>query len=288
MKKGVYTALVTPFLPNGYVDFEALDRILDMQIDAGVAGVVALGTTGECPTLSANEREQIVQIVLEKCKGKCDVVVGCGSNSTARTLDEIALWNKFDVDAILLNLPAYNKPNKNGLRTHVELAATTSMHPVVLYNIPGRNALNISTSFLKELCSHPNIVGIKEASGNLDTFFEMTQTKPNFLVFSGNDPQMLQSLRLGGDGIVSVGSNLFPSAINQIFELEQNGKKAEAEALFSNALPFLNSLFLETNPVPIKYYLEKYGICSSVVRLPLGELEQTTKEAIDQTQTPEK
>ena len=288
MKKGVYTALVTPFLDNGYVDYEALERILDMQLDAGVAGVVVLGTTGECPTLMPNEREQIVQVVLEKCKNKCEVWVGCGSNSTARTIEEIEFWNKFDVNAILLNLPSYNKPNKNGLARHVELAASTSQHPVVLYNIPGRSALNLSTPFLKKLCQNKSIAGIKEASGNLDTFFEMTRVKPNFFVFGGNDPQFLQILRLGGDGIVSVASNLFPSAMNQIFELEAAGKTSEAEAVFENALPFLNSLFLETNPVPIKYYMEKYGICSSAVRLPLGELEETTKMAIEKTQLPEK
>ena len=280
MKKGIYTALVTPFA-NGKIDFEALDTILQNQIEAKVAGVVVLGTTGENPTLSEEERRMVVAFVLQKCKGKIEVVVGCGSNSTTRTLAEIEQWNQFDLDAILLCLPAYNKPNFLGLAEHVKLVCDACKHPIVVYNIPGRTALKLSERQLQAICSHPKVVGLKEASGDLELFCKTTKFKEDFLVYTGNDPQFLPSLKLGGCGAISVASNLFPKEMNTLFLLHQMGRTKEADAMFLSMQTFLDSLFLETNPVPIKYYLSLYGVCSREVRLPLGNLEQDTKKQID-------
>lgn len=279
MKKGIYTALVTPFCKNNKIDYVALGTIIDAQINAKVCGVVALGTTAETPTLSAKEKKQILSFVIKKAAGKMEIVAGCGTNCTATTLKEIKWLNSQKIDAILLCLPAYNKPNFLGLKKHVELCAKSSTHPICLYYVPSRTGQSLSFAELKELCEIPNIVAIKDASDNLDLFFLLAQNK-NINVYSGNDPQLLQTLMLGGSGIVSVASNAFPNQTNQIVQSYYASNFAQALEIFSKLAPILSSLFVETNPVPIKYILSQMGICPDTVRLPLGPLSQESKNII--------
>lgn len=281
MNKGVYTALVTPFNDKYEVDYEALNTLLDNQISAGVTGIIALGTTAESPTLTTEEKLQIVDVILGKCKNKLQIFVCCGSNCTASTLQEIEIWNTYQIDGILLNLPAYNKPNKNGLEQHISLISSLSKHPIILYNVPSRTSLKLGYSELNNLCKYENIVAIKEASGDLELFSALARDKNDIVLLSGNDPQFLQSLQLGGDGIVSVASNLFPERILLIYNLMKKGKVSEAQNEFSSMEKFLSSLFWESNPIPIKYYLSKFNICSDKVRLPLGSLSEETKNKID-------
>lgn len=281
MKSGVYTALVTPFCENGDIDFKSFEKLLNLQIKAKVAGIVVLGTTGENPTLDTEEKKQLVEMCIEKCKNKLNIVVGCGTNNTQTTLEEIAMWNDFPIDQLLLNLPCYNKPNFLGLLKHTELVCNLSNHPITIYNIPNRTCLDLSDETLKIICQNNKVNSIKEASGNLNTFYKTTKIKQNFKVFCGNDQLFLQTLKLGGDGIVSVASNLFPQSMNNIYNLYNLGDTQKAEEKYYGMQPFLNSLFAETNPVPIKYYMSKAGLCNPTVRLPLGPLEEKTKSDLD-------
>ena len=280
MKNGVYTALVTPFCKNNKIDYNALGAIIDAQIKANVCGVVALGTTAETPTLSAKEKKQILSFVIKKVANKIEVVAGCGTNCTATTLKEIKWLNTQQIDAILLSLPAYNKPNFSGLSEHIQKCCSASRHPIMLYNVPSRTGLNLSAEQLIDLSNNPKIVAIKEASGNLELFHTLA-TKTNKKIFSGNDPQLLQSLKLGGSGIVSVASNAFPKQMTKICNLFFSRHKTASAAEFKKHELLFNAMFLETNPVPIKYILQKQGVCSSIVRLPLGQLCQKSKNEID-------
>lgn len=281
MKGGVYTALITPFFENGEIDYKAFEKLLEIQIKAKVAGVVVLGTTGENPTLSVDEKIQLVDMCIEKCKNKTSVVIGCGTNNTQTTLSEIELWNSFDADQILLNLPCYNKPNLLGLLKHTELACNLSKHPITIYNIPSRTGLNLTEETLKTICLNPKVNSIKEASGNLNLFYNIAIINKKIKVFCGNDQIFLQTLELGGSGIVSVAANLFPQSINNIYNLFTSGSVKKAEEKFSQMLPFIQSLSLETNPVPIKYYMSKVGLCTPTVRLPLGPLTSKSEHELD-------
>jgi len=281
MKNGVYTALVTPFNQNNKVDYNALKKLIKIQINARVSGIVILGTTAESPTLSSREKRQIIEFVLPIVAGKLEVWVGCGTNSTATTLRTIKKLNKLPISGILLSLPAYNKPNFSGLSEHIQKCCAASMHPIMLYNVPGRTALNLSVNELIDLCTSPQIVAIKEASGNLELFHALV-SKTNKKIFSGNDPQLMESLKLGGSGIVSVASNAFPKQMVKICNLFFFRHKAAAALSFQKLEPLLSVLFLETNPVPIKYILQKQEICSAIVRLPLGHLSEKSKNEIDE------
>lgn len=281
MNKGIYTALVTPFDDNNEIDFISLAKILDKQISANVAGIVVCGTTAESPTLTAQEKEKLIDFCIAYAKPELEIWVGCGTNNTKTTIEELEVLNKKGIDGVLLSLPCYNKPNFLGLKKHIELCCTTSEHPIMLYNIPSRSGLKLSAAQLVELCQNKKIVAIKEASGNMELFFELVQKLPKVMIFSGNDPQFLMSLKLGSSGIVSVASNLFPRILNQIFVAHCSGLNMAAQKGFLHILPLLEALFVETNPVPIKYALEKFGLCSCSVRLPLGPLCNESMQKID-------
>ena len=250
MKKGIYTALITPFKNGGKIDFESLSKIIKIQIKSKVSGVVALGTTAESPTLSCEEKNNLLDFIIQQINNKIEVVAGCGTNCTTTTLEQIKWLNTKKIDAILLSLPCYNKPNENGLKEHIKQCCKASSHPIILYYIPSRTGQTLSNTLLKKICQNKKIVALKEASGNLDTFFAATTFKTNFMVFSGNDNQFYSSLLLGGSGIISVASNVIPKTMVKIFN-DCNKK------LFLKNLPILNIMFAETNPVPIKYIMSK-------------------------------
>lgn len=281
MKKGIYTALITPFDNDNNVDYVALGQIVKMQIDAGVSGIVALGTTAESPTLTNSEKEKILDFVIEAAQGKIAIVAGAGTNCSSTTIEQIEWLNTKNIDAVLLSLPAYNKPNKSGLKKHVEMCCKASVHPIILYYVPSRTGQVLSAKLLKTLCRNKKIVGIKDASGNLDLFFECTLFKKNFAVFSGNDDQFFQSLCLGGSGVVSVASNAIPKTMVQIMSLFLNGKTEQSKQLFLKHLSLIKLMFSETNPVPIKYIMQQLSLCYSNVRYPLGQLSRKNKTKTD-------
>ena len=282
IKKGIYTALVTPFDENGEIDYCSLEKILKMQLQAKVSGIVALGTTAESPTLEQNEKEKILDFVINNVGEKIAVVAGAGTNCTKTTLEQIKWLNTKRIDAILLSLPAYNKPNESGLLKHIELCCKISTHPIIIYYVPSRSGQVLSAETLKRICKNKKIVGIKDASGNLDLFFAATTFKKNFMVLSGNDDQFFATLKLGGSGIISVASNAIPKTMVKIANEFFDDNKKTARFIFERILPLVRLMFVETNPVPIKYILAKKGICLPNVRLPLGPLCKQSKDKIDE------
>ena len=280
MKNGVYTALVTPFLKNGKIDFDALKKLINIQISAKVSGIVLMGTTGESPTLSSREKRELIEFVLPLVKDRTEIWIGCGSNCTASTIRNLKKLNKYNLDGVLLSLPAYNKPNFSGLLNHIQKCCCASRHNIMLYHVPSRTGLNLSAQQLIALCQNQKIVAIKEASGNLQLFYSLVQGA-NKKIFSGNDPELFHSLALGGSGIVSVASNAIPKQIVRITNLFFSHKKKVSQTEFKQIESLLNALFIETNPVPIKYLLQKLKLCKSTVRLPLGNLSKASEQKLN-------
>ena len=280
MKKGVYTALVTPFSENGKIDFESLKKLIFLQIKAKVAGIIILGTTAESPTLTSRERRQIIEFAIPLTQNKIELWVGCGSNCTASTVRNLKKLNQYPINGILLSLPSYNKPNFSGLMLHIQKCCKASTHPIMLYNVPSRTSLTLSAAQLISLCQNPKIVAIKEASGNLQLLSALA-TNLNKKIFSGNDPEFHQSLCLGASGIVSVASNAIPKQMVQISNLFFSGHKSKSAELFKKLEPLLSALFIETNPVPIKHLMKKLNLCSSSVRLPLGSLAPESEQILN-------
>ncbi|HIC76684.1 MAG TPA: 4-hydroxy-tetrahydrodipicolinate synthase [Candidatus Dadabacteria bacterium] len=280
--KGCITALITPFDINGEIDEVALKDLIVRQIDEGVHGLVPCGTTGESPTLSHKEHEEVIKITIETVKKRIPVIAGTGSNSTEEALRLTAAAEKAGADASLQVVPYYNKPNQLGLYEHFNKIAKNTSLRIILYNIPGRSVVNLETSTIKKLVKeNKNIVGIKEASGDIDKVLEIKNECPeNFIVLSGEDSLNFQVLKAGGNGYISVTSNIVPKKCSELFNnfMEKNMKKAEQ---INNELGGLNKiLFVDTNPIPIKYALHRVGLCSDILRLPLTKLDSKKAELV--------
>lgn len=278
MKKvrGVYTALVTPFDVNGQLDEEGLRENIRFQIANDIDGLVALGTTGEAPTLSAQEKERIVQITVEEAKGKSVVMVGTGSYSTEQAIENTRMAERLGADMILLVTPYYNKPTQEGIYRHCQAVAESVSIPVVLYNIQGRTGVNITTDTLKRLSTIPNIIGVKEASGQIsqmsDVIEFIARDNHGFSVMSGDDALTLPLMALGGDGVISVVSNLVPHKVKALVTAMQKENYHVAKALHFELMPLFRGAFVETNPIPIKAAMAHLGMAAGGCRLPLCEL----------------
>ena len=280
--RGVYTALVTPFSNSGKIDFNAWDRLLEKQITGGTQGIIPCGTTGESPTLSEAEKINLIEYSVKKCSGKIQVIAGTGNNDTAKTVEFNAKVSKLGVDACLVVTPYYNKPSQAGLKAHYEAIAEASQVPLILYNVPGRAVVSLAPATVAELALHEKIVGIKEASGNINLFLEMkeavrTKTKKPFFFLSGDDLTFWPFLGSGGDGAISVAGNLFPNCLRMIFEDWCEGRVGAGLALFEKLLPLFETLFIEANPVPIKTILSEIGLIDFNVRLPLVSLTEENR-----------
>ena len=265
--KGIGVALVTPFLEDHRIDFESLKRLIDHVISGGVDYLVALGTTGEAATLSTSEKAQVLQACVEYNSGRVPLMLGLGGNATQKLLDEIEATEFYGVASILSVSPYYNKPTQEGIIAHYKALADASPVPLVLYNIPGRTMSNLTASTTLALSHHPNIVGIKEASGNLEQCMQIAASMPkDFLLLSGDDLLTKPILSIGGSGVISVLANAIPATFKILIE---GDPKASLEAAYS--LLELNSLmYQEGNPVGLKNLLLQQGILSSdQVRLPL-------------------
>jgi 4-hydroxy-tetrahydrodipicolinate synthase len=270
MFRGTYTALVTPF-QDGALDLPALEKLIEEQIAAGITGVVAVGTTGESPTLSHGEKEQVIRTTVEIAKGRCQVLAGTGSNSTAAAIEATEAAEKMGVDGMLLVAPYYNKPSQEGLFQHFRAIAQATASPIILYNIPGRCAVDIAPETVERLAiGCRNIVSIKEASGSVDRVSDLRARLPEaFTILSGDDSLTLPFLSVGAVGVVSVASNLFPAEVSTLVQAFRSGDLKTAREMHLRMLAVFKDLFIEPNPVPIKTALAWRGAMSAECRLPL-------------------
>ncbi len=274
MFKGSIVALVTPFTEHG-VDEWKLAELVERQIKSGTKGIVPCGTTGESPTLSHEEHDKVVEITVDAVRHRVPVVAGTGYNSTAEAVRLIRHAEESGVDAALVVTPYYNKPTQKGLYLHFKAVADSVKIPIILYNIEGRCARNIETETVKKLAKDcKNIVGVKEASGNIDQAKAVKDAcGKDFDVLSGDDAMTIPIMKLGGTGVISVLANIMPKEVAEVVNLMLKGKVKEAEEKQALLLPIIKAMFLETNPAPVKTACGLMGLCSPKVRLPLCELE---------------
>jgi len=284
MFRGTFTALVTPFR-NGEIDVPALEALIEGQIADAVSGIIAVGTTGESPTLSAAEREQVIRIAVEIGKGRCQVLAGTGSNSTAATIAATRAAEKMGVDGMLIVAPYYNKPSQEGLFRHFQAIAQATVAPIMLYNIPGRCAVDIGPETVERLAMDcANIVAIKEAGGSVDRVSELRARLPEaFTILSGDDSLTLPFLSVGAVGVVSVASNLFPAEVVNLVQAFRAGDTKSARDQHLKMLPVFKDLFIEPNPVPVKTALSWRGVMSAECRLPLCEMTAANQARLRKT-----
>ena len=284
MFRGTFTALVTPFR-NDRVDFEALERLMAGQIAAGITGLVAVGTTGESPTLTHSEREEVIKTTVRAAKGKCLVFAGTGSYSTRDTIEATSAAQKLGVDGALVVAPYYNKPSQEGLFGHFKAIAESSSLPIILYNIPGRCGVDIGADTVVRLAAAcRNIVSIKEASGSVERVSELRAKLPDeFTILSGDDSLTLPFMAVGAVGVVSVASNLIPAEVSALVRCFESGDAKGAEKLHRRLFPLFKDLFIEPNPVPIKTTLGWRGVMSSEVRLPLCQMTEGNQARLRKT-----
>ncbi len=276
--QGCGTALVTPFTPEGAVDYEAYGRMVDRQVAAGVHFLVPLATTGETPTLSAGEKTAIYQVVKEHAKG-LPLMPGVGVNSLPDTLGNIHLLEPLGADALLVVVPYYNKPTQQGQYEYFKAVAAETSLPVIIYNVPGRTGANMLPDTVIRLAEEvPNIRGIKEASGNYDQVSEIIRRAPeDFTVLGGDDDLTLAFMATGAHGVVSVASNIAPKEVSQMVEAMQRGDLAEARRLHHRLFPLFKACFVESSPIPAKAALAQLGVTGDTVRLPLAPASQATR-----------
>ena len=276
--KGTGVALITPFFEDQSIDFDSLKRLIDHVIDGGVDYLVVLGTTGEAATLSLAEKQQVLQACVAHNQGRVPLVLGLGGNNTQACLEEINTTEFYGVAALLSVSPYYSKPTQAGILAHYQTLADASPVPVILYNIPGRTMSNLTAETTLALSHHPNIVGIKEASGNLEQCMQIAAAMPkDFLLLSGDDMLTLPMQRIGGSGVISVLANALPAT----FKTMTHGKEAESLAAAFWLLALNGLMYLEGNPVGIKSLLHQLGICTTdQVRLPLLRASQSLSTQI--------
>ena len=269
--KGLGVALITPFTANGAIDFAAVARVVDKLVEGGVDYILVLGTTGETPTLTGDERKALIRFVRDRVAGRVHLMVGVGGNCTREVVACLHKWDLSGYDAILSVNPYYNKPNQEGLYQHFKAIAEVSPLPVVLYNIPGRTGVNMAPETIARLANDcPNIIGVKEASGNLEQMEQVQALAPSdFLLISGDDGLTVEAIKRGGVGVISVLANAYPAETKEVVTLALEGKSEEAEAKLQALDGIIASLFEEGNPVGIKSLLQLKGVCSNTMRLPL-------------------
>jgi len=278
------TAMVTPFDEKGEVDYEQAKKLALALLDSGSDGVVVVGTTGESPTLIRQEEHCLFTEVKAAVGGRGAVIAGTGSNSTAEALEATKEAERIGVDACLLVVPYYNKPTQEGLYQHFKTVAEGTSLPCILYNVPSRTVTNMSADTVIRLSQIDNIIGVKEASGNLEQIAKIiSDTREDFLVWSGNDSDTFPLMAIGGYGIISVVSHLVGKQIKQMIDSFVGGKINEAAAIHRHLLPLVNAMFIVSNPIPIKYAVNQVGFKVGKPRLPLTEPDEKTAAIIKDT-----
>ncbi len=280
--KGAITALVTPFLQDGSVDYRGLESNVQYQLDNGINGLLPLGTTGETPTLTLDEQKKIVESVVALAKGKVPIIVGTGSYDTKKTIEMTKHAEEWGADAALVVTPYYNKPTNKGLVMHFKAVAEAVKIPIVVYNIAGRTGKNIDTPTMKKIAEIPNIIAVKEASGDINQMMDVIQQIPKLTVMSGDDNMTFPLMALGGKGVISVISNLVPDKVAALTDAALAGEWEEARKIHYELLPLCRAAFIETNPIPIKAAMTMKGLAGGSYRLPMCEMEEANKEKLRQ------
>lgn len=272
--KGTGTALVTPFKTNGTVDEKALRNLVEFQIKNGVEAIIPTGTTGESATLNEAEQIDVIRIVAETARKRAKIIAGAGSNDTSKAIKLSTLAYEAGADAILSVGPYYNKPTQEGFFRHYQVIAEETGVPIVVYNVPGRTGSNIEAETILRIAEKiPNVVGVKEASGNFTQIMDILRNRPKgFAVWSGDDAITLPMVSLSADGVISVVANEVPKMFSQMTRLALNGKFSEALKLHNKLLPLMNFNFIESNPIPVKAALAMMGKIEEAYRLPLVPL----------------
>ena len=279
--QGTFTALITPFKEDKSIDFGVFGKLIDLQIENGITGIVPVGTTGESPTLSEEEQKEIIKFTVQKADKKVLVIAGTGSNSTEKTLKMTNFAKEVGADGALLVCPYYNKPTQKGIFLHYSEVAKIDI-PQIIYNIKGRTGVNIETDTLMKLAELPNIVGVKEASGDLNQMKEVGKKMPEgFHLLSGDDNMTYDLIQqAGGDGVISVASNIIPRKISSFVSKALVSDFDEAKKLSDELQLFFAAMFIETNPIPVKTAISLMGLCREVFRLPLCTMLPENKEKL--------
>lgn len=267
---GAATALITPFR-NGSIDYDAMERLIEQQITAGISALLVAGTTGEGSTLLASEYRALVAFSKERIAGRVPLLAGCGANSTARALELTQAVCAGGADALLAVSPYYNRTNDRGLLAHYRAIADAATRPLMLYNVPSRTGFSMTLEHYRALSDHPNVVAVKEASMDLSLLEQVVSELGDRLdVYTGNDNQTVAAMRLGARGVISVYSNLDPRAVSELCRLCASGDWKLAAERRRTLLPRMNALFREVNPIPVKYVASEMGLCDLEYRLPLA------------------
>jgi 4-hydroxy-tetrahydrodipicolinate synthase len=286
MLKGSIVALVTPMFDDGSIDFSSINTLIEYHIDNGTDGIVAMGTTGESVTLSFEEHLQVIRYIVELCNKRILVYAGCGTNSTLVSVNRTKVLDEMAIDGVLCVVPYYNKPNQKGLEAHFKAIANATTKPVILYNVPSRTVADLQPQTVMALSKVDNIVGIKEATGQISRLLQIKQLcGEDFICLSGDDESGFEFLRQGGDGMISVTANVAAKAMAQLCHCVSGSDFEQAKRIDDKLMSVHQSLFVESNPVPTKWALQQMGLITSAnVRLPLLSLEpihqNTVKEAM--------
>ena len=281
--KGSLVALVTPMEEGGEVDYESLEKLIDWHINQGTNGIVSVGTTGESATLDVNEHLEVIKHTVEYVNSRVPVIAGTGANSTSEAIELTQESKKNGADFALIVTPYYNKPTQKGLISHYTKLANEVDIPQILYNVPSRTACDILPETVEILSTHNNIVGIKEAVDSkerIDDLITISSNNQNFQLFSGDDPSFIKMIQKGGDGVISVAANVVPSKISEICKLIEENKHDEATFIDNTLSNLYDLLFIESNPIPVKWMLFKMNLIKNSIRLPLEELDEIYQEDI--------
>jgi len=269
---GSIVALVTPFNSNGSINYEKIGELIEFHIENQTDGILILGTTGESPTISAEEQREIVRHTVAHAKGRIHIMVGSGCNSTAKTVKRSQEFEQLGVDSLLVITPYYNKANETGMVKHFEAVANAVNIPIILYNVPGRTGCSISPSAIKTLSKRPQIAGIKEASGDISYAMTLApHLSDTFVMYSGNDDIIVPLLSIGAIGVISVWANVMPQAVHDVVSSYLNGNPHKSLEIQLQNLDFINALFVEVNPIPVKYVMNELGFDVGIFRAPLDE-----------------
>ena len=279
--RGSIVALVTPMHPDGSIDFAALRRLVDWHIEQGTDCISPVGTTGESPTVPVDEHIEIVRVVVEQARGRVPVMAGAGANSTSEAIELSRRCEAVGADCLLSVVPYYNKPTQDGMVAHFSAIADAVGIPVVLYNVPGRTVADMGVAAALKLAQHPNIIGIKEASGNIDRAAQLIHAAPDgFSIFSGDDPTAVALMLLGGHGNISVVANVAPRPMHELCAAATAGNARQAARLHFALMQLGQALFCEPNPIPVKWALHAMGRIESGIRLPLTPLQEANHAAV--------
>ncbi|MBN2050505.1 MAG: 4-hydroxy-tetrahydrodipicolinate synthase [Spirochaetales bacterium] len=281
---GVHTALVTPMNRDGSIDEKALRDLVDFQVAAGISGLVPVGTTGECPTLSHEEHHRVIDIVIDQANKRVPVIAGTGSNSTKEAIDLTKHAKASGADVSLQVAPYYNKPSQEGFYRHFMAVVEAVDLPIIVYNIQGRTGKNIENSTMLKLAAHPRVIGVKEASGSIPQVMDLVSEKPDsFDILSGDDNLTLPIIAVGGIGVVSVASNLIPGEMLELVQAALAGEMDKAREIHYRFLSLFKAEFIDTNPIPIKYMCALKGMMEENYRLPLCSMDETLKKKVQET-----